>query len=287
MIHHKLKTKQKDRKQYFFKLLLCSSFCMLFNVDVMCQTVFTEGVLEYTVVDSVAGRPLVAVTRMAGKLQRKNMYESLKLNIPSQIRHEDRHYLVSEIASGAFSNSNDIESIEISNGIEFIEANAFQNCNKLESVILPNTLKSFCTPNFRGCHHLRELSVAGGNSTYDSRGNCNAIIDSRSGRLIAGCTMTQIPPDIETIGDFAFYGTYTNNILEIPTNIKYIGRYAFANLAYLETLLLPANIKHIDDYAFAYNNRLTHLNIPHTHQGISPTAFAVCDTFNRETTSKY
>jgi len=46
--------------------------------------------------------------------------------------------------------------------------------------------------------------VDGGNGKYDSRDNCNAIIETASNTLIAGCMNSIIPNSVTTIGNEAF-----------------------------------------------------------------------------------
>ena len=43
-----------------------------------------------------------------------------------------------------------------------------------------------------------------GNSVYDSRENCNAIIETATNTLISGCKNTIIPNSVTSIGDEAF-----------------------------------------------------------------------------------
>ena len=42
--------------------------------------------------------------------------------------------------------------------------------------------------------------------SYDSRDNCNAIIEKATNTLIQGCNNTKIPSGVTEIGDFAFDG---------------------------------------------------------------------------------
>ena len=65
------------------------------------------------------------------------------------------------------------------------------------------------------------------NPVYDSRENCNAIIDTETNTLITGCGKTIIPNSVTTIGDWAFYNCGKLYNLTIPNSVKYIGRDAF------------------------------------------------------------
>ena len=57
---------------------------------------------------------------------------------------------------------------------------------------------------FYGCSSLTSMVVASGNSTYDSRDNCNAIIETATNTLIAGCQNTTIPNGVTSIEEEEF-----------------------------------------------------------------------------------
>ena len=75
---------------------------------------------------------------------------------------------------------------------------------------------------FRYCSALESIIVESGNPVYDSRDNCNAIINSESNELIAGCSKTIIPNSVTRIGYCAFKGTGLIS-LTIPNSITSIG----------------------------------------------------------------
>ncbi|MBP5377642.1 MAG: leucine-rich repeat domain-containing protein, partial [Bacteroidaceae bacterium] len=133
--------------------------------------------------------------------------------IPSTITYSDVAYRVTSIGSEAFSNSSDLTSIEIPNSVINIGTYAFRSCTGLTSIEIPNSVTNIgneaftgCTgltsieiPNsvtkignsaFAGCIGLTSILVSNGNTIYDSRDNCNAIIESATNKLISGCTNT-------------------------------------------------------------------------------------------------
>jgi hypothetical protein len=59
---------------------------------------------------------------------------------------------------------------------------------------------------FPDCTGLNSITVEKGNTKYDSRDNCNAIIETNTNKLIAGCKNTTIPNSVTSIGERAFYG---------------------------------------------------------------------------------
>ncbi len=80
---------------------------------------------------------------------------------------------------------------------------------------------------FSECSHLTSLKVQDGNTVYDSRDNCNAIIETGSNTLVVGCQNTKIPNNVTSIGEFAFYQRIGLTSVTIPNSVTSIGRYAF------------------------------------------------------------
>ena len=92
----------------------------------------------------------------------------------------------------------------IPNSVTAIDYEAFSGCTSLTSVIIPNSVTSIHYSSFDGCPGLTSIVVESGNNVYDSRNNCNAIIETASNTLIAGCKNTIIPNSVTSIGDWAF-----------------------------------------------------------------------------------
>lgn len=81
---------------------------------------------------------------------------------------------------------------------------AFVGCH-LPSVRIPAGMTDISTSGFQRCY-IGEISVEEGNEVYDSRNNCNAIIDSKTNVLYFASSKTFIPEDVVAIqGDFRPY----------------------------------------------------------------------------------
>jgi len=90
--------------------------------------------------------------------------------------------------------------------------------------------------------------VEDGNPKYDCRNNCNAIIESSTNTLIAGCKTTTIPNSVTSIGYRAFYNcngltSVTCLAVQIPTTNT--NAFANSNLANV-TLYVPSSA--LEDY---------------------------------------
>ena len=186
---------------------------------------------------------------------------------------------LTSISNGAFSGCSNLISVIMPDGIETIGDYAFFSCKGLNSLALPNSVTSIGNYAFEECHSLQTLVIPASvtsigvsafgycdgltsikvekdNLIYDSRDNCNAIIQKGKNILITGCLNTNIPTTVRSIGQCAFRGCSGLTSVNIPSNIIEIGGSAFMGCANLETLMLPATISSIGGNAFWDCNNL-------------------------------
>ena len=128
-------------------------------------------------------------------------------------------------------------SIIIPNNVTSIGEKAFGECNNLTSIVIPQSVKSIQSDAFMSCANLFSISVESGNLIYDSRNNCNAIIETKSNTLIAGCRRTIIPTDVTSIGENAFSYCSSLTFLTLPNSVTSISNYAFYNCSGLTTIV--------------------------------------------------
>ena len=134
---------------------------------------------------------------------------------------------VLSIGNYAFKNCFGLGEIILSSSVTSIGTGAFANCNHLSSIEIPKSVTSIGQNPFSGCYNLESISVDPGNLNYDSRDNCNAIINTQTGELITGCNNTNIPSSVTEIGDAAFSDCRGLTSIEIPKSVTSIGNYAF------------------------------------------------------------
>ena len=101
------------------------------------------------------------------------------------------------------------------------------------------------------------MAVDEGNSVYDSRHGCNAIIETSSNTLVAGCKNTIFPSNVTTIGHFAFYGRLGITSINIPDSVNEIGINAFSDCTDLTSATIPSSITTIGTAAFSNCTNLT------------------------------
>ena len=127
---------------------------------------------------------------------------------------------------------------------------AFSGCTGLTSIEIPASVTSIGNQAFIGCSGLESISVAGGNTVYDSRNGCNAIIETASNTLIQGCKNTVIPDGVTSIGGDAFLGCGSLTSITIPNSVTSIGLNAFRECTSLTSIEIPASVTSIGNAAF-------------------------------------
>ena len=148
---------------------------------------------------------------------------------------------VTSIGSSAFSDCYSLTSITIPEGVTSIGDYAFDNCYSLTSITIPESVTSIGNKAFAGCSSLTTIVVESGNQKYDSRGNCNAIIETSTNTLISGCSVTVIPASVTSIGDYAFSGCMNLTSIDIPASVTSIGHSAFYSCSSLTSVDFGAN----------------------------------------------
>lgn len=120
---------------------------------------------------------------------------------------------------------------------------------------------------------LEYITVDNDNKVYDSRDNCNAIIETSTNKLISGCKNTKIPKSVTSIGSSAFYECRTLTKIEIPGNVKVIEDYAFNVCTGLKSVIINEGTTEIGKSAFDWCTDLTEIQIPKSVTTIGKYAF--------------
>ncbi|MEE1254158.1 MAG: leucine-rich repeat protein [Paludibacteraceae bacterium] len=138
----------------------------------------------------------------------------------------------------------------IPNNITSIGNNAFDGCSSLNRIIIPHSVKKIGEYAFSNCPSLASIKVETGNTIYDSRKDCNAIIETATNTLVVACKNTFIPDNVVSIGDYAFDGCNSLSFITIPDSVKRIGNRAFYKCSSLMSITIPNSIISIGGGAF-------------------------------------
>ena len=158
----------------------------------------------------------------------------------------------------------------IPSSVTSIGGSAFGGCS-LTSICIP----SIGDGAFYNCASLISIAVEEGNPVYDSRDNCNAIIETATNSLITGCKNTVIPSSVTSIGRLAFGGCSRTSI-SIPCSVTSIGYGAFHGCSDLTFITIPESVTSIGSSAFYECGSLTYITIPKSVTSIGNFAFAAC-----------
>ena len=155
-----------------------------------------------------------------------------------------------------------------------IATGAFHNCTGLGVLKIPESVTIIENGEFVS---LQYVEVDKNNKKYDSREDCNAVIETETNTLISGCKHTKIPNTVVKIGYAAFYNCSSLKSITIPSSVISIEFDAFQKCSSLTSITLPSGITTIGDEAFAECKSLSYLNIPKSIKFIAYSAFNHCN----------
>lgn len=179
----------------------------------------------------------------------------------------------------------DIKSITIPDSVKTIGDGAFRGA-KLRSINIPKGVTSLGVDVFYNCSYLSKITVDSENPVYDSRNNCNAIIETATNTLIRGGAATVIPSEITAIASTAFGGCNTLKKITLPSGLKSIGRHAFLGCDQITAITIPAGVTYIGFGAFMDCSKLVSLKIPDGVTELNGRTFDGCIALKSITLSK-
>ena len=145
---------------------------------------------------------------------------------------------VTSIGNYAFCNCTGLTFVTIPEGVTSIGMYAFSGCSSLTSITIPESVTEIGLRAFHYQGSLTSIVVEEGNKVYDSRDNCNAIIETSSNTLIKGCNSTIIPESVVEIESEAFYNCSDLTSITIPEDVTEIGNNAFNGCTSLKEVII-------------------------------------------------
>ena len=189
---------------------------------------------------------------------------------------------LTKIGNFAFQSAKKLFAIRLPETLTEIETYAFRYCSSLRSVVLPANIQKLGTGAFMltGLNALNipakvtsvgetavcgssllSVSVASGNTKYNSADNCNAIINSSTHELISGSKFAKIPEGVLKIGRYAF-AYLTIDELEIPSSVGFIDFAAFTQTQLESIVCKGTTPPELGDSPFAYMLSNCKLTVP-------------------------
>ena len=189
---------------------------------------------------------------------------------------------VTTIGYGAFQICSGFDGdLMIGSSVTEIGDYAFNSCDGMTGTLyIPSGVQSIGGNSFGYCA-FSGIVVDPENSVYDSRNDCNAIIETSTNELLTGCKNTVIPNTATSIGYCAFRGIEGLTSIEIPNSVTSIGENAFAFCYDLTgDLTIPESVETIGPSAFFYCENLDGtLTIGESVSYIGDMAFRNCSGF--------
>ena len=119
----------------------------------------------------------------------------------------------------------------------------------LKKISFPSTLEEVFFKSYDwNIKDVDEITVSQKNSVFDSRNDCNALIDTKENRLILACKNTVIPEGVVSI-DGRLIANETIDKLVIPKSVKRFASLSLSGKKINELIFLG------DDIVFGYEDR--------------------------------
>ena len=195
-----------------------------------------ENIKEVVIPEGITG---------IGNFAFEHCYSLIKVTLPCGLK---------TIGNLSFSGCN-LEDIVIPNTVESIGEIAFYSNHAMTSLYIPQSVRYIGPGAFGGTPALVSITVDERNSVYDSRNNCNAIMETATNKLIAGCCNTSIPDGTTSICCAAFSSvSFENPNIVLPNTVETLEAHAFY-LSNIESVVIPQSVQYIYDYNFT--NKVT------------------------------
>ena len=183
---------------------------------------------------------------------------------------------VTTIERSSFCENDNLTKLTLSENLTTIDYYSFMTNRSLKSLFIPRSLLTIKDLVFTDCENLESITVEEGNMKFDSRDNCNAIIERYINRLVLGCKTTIIPQDVTRIGHDAFYGCSNLKELDIPNSITSIEDGAFDNCKGLKNFRGGSNLESLGGGAFYGCEALETVIFPQSVNSIGNSIFGGC-----------
>ena len=225
---------------------------------------------------------------------------------------------VKEIGQYAFLNCSSLKDISLPDTVTKIDEYAFEGCTGIEEFTVPKGVKglhrtaipSAAKTVYFNAENCNFIGLENWHSPFFDTDVENVIIGNTVKRIpsyfmayfenvdkvvlpdsvtdignnafyLSFITNIVFSPNLESIEDEAFYGTYvTIDDNTFPDTLRMIGNSAFGSCGYLEELYIPDSVVYIGSNAFDYCDSLKKVRMSPNVEYILPSTFSNCTALN-------
>lgn len=159
-------------------------------------------------------------------------------------------YKVVSIYSGAFSENLSMESVTISNSVEYIGLNAFSGCTNLKNIDIRtsgNNIIRICDSAFSHCTSLKSIVIPGNVEFLWVAGGCT----------FGECTSLKnvvIENGVTVISGWLFERCSSLESISIPDSVTEIQPCAFFNCTSLKSITIPKSVTNMSNCSLGYGD---------------------------------
>ena len=148
-----------------------------------------------------------------------------------------------------------LREINIPDNVDSIANYAYLGAYYVKKITIGKGLRTMGDYSFGYASRANSITVSAANPYFDSRDNCNAIIETATNKLRLGCNNTVIPNTVKTIGARAFEDNYNISSIIIPSSVTTIEGSAFSYMSNLRSITIGKNVKNLGkDILYYYSN---------------------------------
>ena len=182
---------------------------------------------------------------------------------------------MTDIGKYAFYMCKGLTSVSMPSCITAIRGSSLRACTSLTSIVVPRDVTHIEYAAFKSSTSITSLSVEEGNTVFDSRDNCNAIIETATNKLAFACKTSIIPETVVTVGSSAFEECLLT-IITVPASVTVLEVAAFYICPNLKTVNILGNIVSMGYATFKTCVSLTSIVLPASLAKIGNQAFQGC-----------
>ena len=163
--------------------------------------------------------------------------------------------------------------VYLSNSFKKIKHDSFF-WSPLTKIFVSSSVDDIEWESFFVCDNLQYISVDKENYNYNSFENCNAIIETKTNKLILGCANTKILNSVKIICHEAFSRNKYLTEITIPKNVEILEYNSFHGCENLETVYIENGVNTIESGSFSNCGKLKTLRLPET---ITTIPYSLCE----------